>query len=344
MNGFLLNDSRIFSKKGLFLNHHFNNYIVREDKQYVQAYEVGFDKRSSNLKKVFGEFFEREVLINTNDSSEKFTHVNYLSKNMPKSMPKGIFLSSDRFVDSNGMASHTDSNSVIRTAFFEFFERQSFIVNYLTKTSVPKISINNFTEIKSVDNYLKNYVDIINYFNVSLSDKIYVVLCIGYSKLSKCIGLGTSNILEVAIKKSQIEALQYFATDFSKNNKSHIFVDFNDSKKDLYHSRFNQLTTNEFYGNYSYLLKNTEYYRFENEPIFNFKLWKKECREKLKMDPVIGVFPSYQPIPHLKVVKVIDENWFPHMNPVLYNKNVYTFIQSIYGKELDKSIEYIPFP
>lgn len=344
MNGFLLNDSRIFSKKGLFLNHHFNNYIVREDKQHVQAYEVGFDNRSSNLKKVFGEFFEREVLINTNDSFENHTHVNYLSKNIPKMMPKGLFLSRDRFVDSNGMASHTDSNSVIRTAFFEFFERQSFIVNYLTKTSAPKISISNFTEIKSVDNYLKNYVDNTNYFNVSISDKIYVILCIVYSENSKCIGLGTSNVLEEAIKKSQIEALQYFATDFSKTAKSNTLKDFDDRKKDLYHSRFDQLSTNEFCRNYSYLLKNMEDCQFESKLKFNFKLWQKECREKLKMDPVISLFHSYQPIPHLKVVKVVDENWFPHMNPILYNESVYAFVQSICGKELDKSIEYIPFP
>lgn len=41
---------------------------------------------------------------------------------------------------------------------------------------------------------------------------------------------------------------------------------------------------------------------------------------------------------------MVDENWFPHMNPILYNESVYAFAQSIYGKELDKSIEYIPFP
>ncbi len=84
--------------------------------------------------------------------------------------------------------------------------------------------------------------------------------------------------------------------------------------------------------------------QFESKLKFNFKLWQKECREKLKMDPVISLFHSYQPIPHLKVVKVVDENWFPHMNPILYNESVYAFVQSICGKELDKSIEYIPFP
>lgn len=78
-------------------------------------------------------------------------------------------------------------------------------VNYLTKTSAPKISISNLTEIKSVDNYLKNYVDNTNYFNVSISDKIYVVLCIGYSENSKYIGLGISNILEEAIKKVRLK-------------------------------------------------------------------------------------------------------------------------------------------
>jgi len=118
MKGFLLNDARIFSQKGLFLNHHFNNYMVREDKQYVKSYEVGFNARASNLKKVFGEFFEREVLINSNDSQNSETVVNYLSENNSKYLAKGIFISKDRFVDSNGMASHTNSKEVIKTAFF----------------------------------------------------------------------------------------------------------------------------------------------------------------------------------------------------------------------------------
>ena len=60
MKGFLLNDARIFSQKGLFLNHHFNNYMVREDKQYVKAYEVGFNARASNLKKFLENFLKEK--------------------------------------------------------------------------------------------------------------------------------------------------------------------------------------------------------------------------------------------------------------------------------------------
>ena len=70
--------------------------------------------------------------------------------------------------------------------------------------------------------------------------------------------------------------------------------------------------------------------------------------EKIKKDfninPVIAMFESDQIIPHLKIVKIYDENWFPHMNPNLYNKEVYKFVSKSINKDLLTSIKYIPFP
>ncbi|MCT3116692.1 YcaO-like family protein [Lactococcus lactis] len=345
MKGFLLNDARIFSQKGLFLNHHFNNYMVREDKQYVKAYEVGFNARASNLKKVFGEFFEREVLINSNDSQNSETVVNYLSENNSKYLAKGIFISKDRFVDSNGMASHTNSKEVIKTAFFEFFERQSFLTNFLSQTAVPRLLFDNEESLIIADNYLKNYVDKINYYDVSLDRSLHVVLCIGYGS-KKCIGLGTSTQIKEAIKKSQIEALQYFAQDISKFNSKDMLDSLSQDENDFYHKKFDQLSVEDFIKNYSYLLHNNLISKqvMDQENSFVLPDFLEKIKKEFNINPVIAMFESDQTIPHLKIVKIYDENWFPHMNPNFYNKEVYKFISKSINKDLLTSIKYIPFP
>ncbi|WP_348921615.1 YcaO-like family protein [Enterococcus rotai] len=349
MQGFLQNSAEIFSQRGMFLNHHFNNYMVREEKRMVEAYEVGFENRSSNLKKIFGEFFEREVLINTNVSKNLDIYTSSLVERTTKKLPTGIFIAKDRFVDSCGMASHTNSSDVIKTSFFEFFERQSLITSYLSKNVSPEIILGKDIALEKTEIYLKNYVDTIRYFNISLSNRIYVILCIGYGD-NKCIGLGTSDNMQTAIIKSQIEALQYFATDFSKYNSNSSLFDSIDNKKDLYHSKFDSLQTKEFINLYSYLLDGTAPKEIGNDinqnidSCFDFDSFIAYCNTELKMVPLIAVFYPNEKIAHLKVVKIHDENWFPHINPEYYKSSSIDFVSDVLNTPLDKSITYLPFP
>lgn len=345
MNGFLLNSTSIFSKKGFFLNHHFNNYIEREDRQFVKAYEVGFCKRTNNLKKVFGEFFEREVLINNSKYNLDYLKLNYMIMNKSKELPTDSLIFVDKFVDSCGMASHTLSQDLIKTAFFEFYERQSFIFNFLSKSEATEYIID-IPKLEKTDKYLKNYVDNIKYYDISLLDNMHVILCLGYGQ-KKCVGLGTSPDIKTAIEKSQIEALQYFANSFSSN---HEFSDQNyeiDDSNDMYHVSFDNLSVEKFCSMYDYLLNNISKFQkisTVKKIDFVYNDFILECSTKLQMNPLIAFFETNHKIPHLKVIKILDENWFPHMNAALFRGHSYDFVSNATGKELDRKIKYIPFP
>lgn len=340
--GFLLNATSYFSERGIFLNHHFNNYMIREDKMDVKAYEVGFKNRRKNIQKVLGEFFEREILINNNDSKIDYKISNSLLNGEKKKIAKNNLIAKDKFVDSCGMAAHTSSYAVIKNAFLEFFERQSLIVNYLTQTPMNSINIR---ELDSFDTYLLNYVDNVYYYNISLSPKIFVILTLGFGKVNKCTGLGTSFIFEEAIKKSQIEALQYFATKHTKECEIN-FENIDLEQKDLYHKKFESITVQQFKKLYQYLLETEPTIIKLNNAQSNsvFLELMEWCSINLKMNPMICTFPSHRKIPHLKIVKVFDTNWFPHLNPALYTKESIDNVSKIIGKKLYNNLDWIPFP
>lgn len=350
MLGISLNNVNYFSKKGIFLNHHFNNYICKEANQLIEAYEVGFSNRSTSFKKVMSEFFEREVLVNINSDYEEEKTVGYLNQPAQRKFPSNLLIFKDTFVDSCGMAAHTSSEEVIKSAFLEFFERQSFIVNYLSEGRADSLSIDNYLNQKEIDRYIREYVDETRYFNISLSDKVYVILCIGFGS-SKCIGLGTAFNLEVALYKSQIEALQYFATDYSKHNSLERVSEkstYRNTSKDYYHKQFENLSSKKFKKSYAYLLNNSDLSNISHKKSDEYSLDIFEfidiCKEKFNMNPMIGLFKTDRKIPHLKVVKVFDKNWFPHMNPTLYKEKIYQYVEQSIDVTLKRNVDYIPFP
>lgn len=344
MGGILLNSASIFSEKGIFLNHHFNNYMLRKDRLDVKAYEVGFNNRADNIKKVFGEFFEREILINNNDSNEKQKICTSLIDGSNEIINKDNLVFQSSFVDSCGMASHTRSDKVIKSAFLEFFERQSLITCYLSKTSGQRISLWSFD---NYHNYLLHYVNEVYYFNISLSSKVFVILTLGLGEgNSKCVGLGTAFNLEEAIKKSQIESLQYYATAYTKNNIRNLTQNEPlDTNKDLYHRNFDAISPHELKEMYQYLFDETNI----DSNIISLELKNDvndlltSCHKELGMNPSVVFFPNYRNIPHLKIVKVIDENWFPHLNPKLYSEKIKEYVSDILGVTIYND-SWIPFP
>lgn len=86
------------------------------------------------------------------------------------------------------MASHYSSEEVIWKAYKEFFERQSFISSVLYELPAVRLDISGEKELCEFDIYLKNYLDYIKYYNISLSAGLAVVLCIGYGKDRKAAG------------------------------------------------------------------------------------------------------------------------------------------------------------
>lgn len=73
-----------------------------------------------------------------------------------------------------------------------------------------------------------------------------------------------------------------------------------------------------------------------------FYFWKVE--KGYGMSPHIVFLPSKRDIENLKIVRIIDFNWFPHMNPSHYNREIYDYVQNITKIKLDENVKYIPFP
>lgn len=144
--------------------------------------------------------------------------------------------------------------------------------------------------------------------------------------------------------KSQIEALQYFANDYSKIKR--IQHDKNEDIKELYHLRFEELTVEEFVESYDYLLREREVVQLDSVRSEEMNIWEFIIRNETMFvfDPYVAVLRNHSPISNLKIIKIYTNKWFPNMNPSTFPKEVYNFVMNIMRKDIDSTIKYIPFP
>ncbi|EJH6408781.1 YcaO-like family protein, partial [Enterococcus faecalis] len=247
LKGFLRNKVNFVLNEDLFMSHHYNVYIEKYSKRPIKAYEVDLKNKRQHILSTIGEYLERETLINENSPKEHTVIATNLIDGSIKQVNLDMILFKNSFVDSSGMASHKKSKPLIWTAYKEFFERQSYITNFLFHTKAQQLNIDKIEEIKKIDRYLTNYLDNVKYYNISLSKNLYVVLAVGYGEKYKAVGLGTSQSARKAVIKSQKEILQYFATSYSKykegqvSQRSEVVID----NKDIYHDYFDRLRPEE---------------------------------------------------------------------------------------------------
>lgn len=330
-----------------YIEHHSNIYIEKSEKLPTKAYDVDLRHKRLNIIGVLGEFFEREILINANYIKEKqLLAYNLLTKDI-KYVDTNSLIFENNFVDSCGMASHTISNDVIWSSFKEFFERQCLMTSYLSESKGIKINILNDSYLKKYDDYIKNYVDIIDYFDISLCNVLHVIIAIGLGDYHNAVGLGTDTVVSKATKKAQKEILQYFATERSKYDQKVLETSNNHEYMDIYHTQFKNMSKSYIYKEYEYLYIKSNTIKIENI-VDNYrenklKYMLEYINKKLNMSPYIVVIPSFRNIPHLKIVKTFDENWFPHMNINLFEENVYLRVSKHIKMELHRNKKVLPF-
>lgn len=346
--GIIKNNIQFIHNTDIFGAHHSNIYIAREDLLTIQAYTVDIRNKRNNLLSTMGEFFEREVLINHHQAEDDEVISFSMIDGKIKKIRKDKVVFRKKFVDSCGMASHTDSKEVIQKAFFEFIERQFFVFNYLSKSSGKYININRYSNsvILSYNKYLLNYVDNIKYYDISLCSELHVVIGIGLGEKNKCVGIGTHYEIMTAIEKAQQEMLQYFANTMSKhcNEELGFLLPDTPEVQDEYNTYFNNLTVDELEKHYDYLGNEKKIYE-ENNRKSKFQIRKilLKIRDELGIDPYVVFFANQRNMSHLKVIKIIDYNWFPHMFPRLYTKENYEFVEKVMGVKLDRNCNLIPF-
>lgn len=327
----------------IYLLHHYHIYIEKNGIFPVKAYEVDFQNKRKHILSTIGEFYEREVLCDVNPIVNKKINMTSLITGKVKSVDKTDLVFGGEFVDSCGMASHTLSAEVVWKAYKEFFERQSFIANFLFQLNAEKILIDKSLDILKNDNYIKNYLNDILYFNISLSNNIYVVLAFGWADDSKAVGLGTSKNLKKAVEKAQKEIMQYYAVSLNKEKrifKRKIKLGF----KDAYQEYFDSISIEKFkelYGYFNKVNKNiyvldNEISRIENSEIIRGNYYK------LNMEPFIAVFDGRENT-GVKIVKIKDFNWFPHMRPEIFSNEIIEKIEQKFGWKRKNFDAWLPF-
>lgn len=341
MNNFLTNNASFILNTDDFLSHHYHIYIEKSSKYVVKAYEVDFASKRQHILSTLGEYFEREVLCNINPIKSQTVSLVSLITGEQKKTPLHEIIFDGRFTDSSGMASHRYSEDLLWKAYKEFFERQSFISNFIFQLNCEKIRINNASLFK-LDYYLKNYLDEVLYFNISLSKDLFVVLAIGWTEDRKAAGLGTSRNLAKAVEKSQKEIMQYFATSYNKEKKCNSAKNLS---KDLYQLYFDNLSVQRFRDLYGYLdntesILHSDYvddtcFKRPNEIILSNYY-------NLSMEPYAAMFTGRKDI-GVKVVKLKDFKWFPHLRPELYSSEIIKQLENKFGWKRKNFDNLLPF-
>lgn len=342
MGNFLNNKLNFLVNTDIYLFHHYHIYIEKIGRYPVKAYEVDFANKRKHILSTIGEFYEREVLCDVNPSRNKEINVASLITGEVKKVEKTDVIFGDKFVDSCGMASHTLSEQVIWNAYKEFFERQSYIANFLFQLDAQKITIDKSLDILKNDRYIKNYLNDILYFNISLNNNLFVVLALGWADDSKAVGLGTNKNLSKAVEKAQKEIMQYYATSLNKEKR--IFECEEKLRfKDAYQEYFDSISIKKFKELYGYLNRSSESISVLEDEITKTNLEIiMENYSKLDMEPFIAVFNGRENT-GVKVAKIQDLNWFPHMRPEFYSKTIIEGLEQKFGWKRKNFDAWLPF-
>ncbi len=348
LKGFLRNQVNFVVNEDLFLSHHYNIYIEKYAKRSTKAYEVDLKSKRKHILSTLGEYFERETLINENSPNKENINCTSLISGKVQEFKLESIIFKNKFVDSSGMASQRHSAPLIWTAYKEFFERQSFISNYLFQTNAEQITIKNSNEAENIEKYLYNFLDKITYYNISLSEHLFVILAVGHGSVYKAVGLGTSRSGEKALIKAQKEIMQYFAVSFSKFKNDKIAVDQKNrsyENKDVYHDNFDKLSIEKFKESFNYL-QNSKEVKLENSTEIkklNYEKVIRDISDSINMNPYIAMFENNH-AKNVKVVKVFDPNWFPHMAPKNFSVNTINYVGDILGLKRKNFSDLLPFP
>lgn len=338
---FLNNHINILINTDIFLSHHYQIYFEKKfNGHLIRAYEVDNSQKREHIISTLGEYFEREVLLNSSLMQNATKKMTNLIDGHEKNIPLSELVFIDSFVDSCGMASHVRSEEVIWNAYKEFFERQSFISNFLFHLPGYELEIKNSKKLVERHQYILNYLDEIKYYNISLNKELFVTLALGWSNRTKAAGLGTSRSIHKSVEKAQKEMLQYFAA--AKTKRSIVKVQNIKVNRDLYHLNFEKISVSEFKQEYAHLLETQNKILIKKNQLENKEnIILKNYRE-LNMNPYIAVF-SLRKSEGIKVIKINDDFWFPHMFPQRFEKEKIEILEKNFGWKRKNYSNMIPF-
>lgn len=341
--------------RSIFLNQFVQTHVVsysNTEHGMVAGHNCNFNI-DQVIKSAIGEWIERKSLYIDYFPEEQFiSAVNILTGEIIR-VPKGkILFKGTPFNDSCGVASHLDSKNAIQAGYYEFFERQSIVHSWITKSEGVKIdftNVNNSTIKHLIDSHYL-FIDELYLFDISLHNSLKVVLGLGIGKHYVSIGLSANFDGEKAVISTLEEMLQSYADKWSKSyiNKE---VSDESSKKikddDVYQEYFKNLTPTDLKDLYSYLIsskRTVELYdyiqekkNFSNEAI-------KEISDSLDLPPYCSFFSAFYKGLKTKNLKIFSPKGYPHMFPPQFTKEetYLTFNRS--NLSFPNAFKQLPFP
>ena len=357
---FLLKHFRVRSK--VFLD----SYIFAETKSIEKAKGFGLRyNKISAIKAGIGEHIERvcsasnftkQLSVNSTPVMDCF---DLITGEFAKVQADKIFLNFDLpmfkgldtrnwYNDSCGLASHITSIDAIEGGLKEFIERQSLVINWLTRSPGEKISFeylkeNKFlnTKLTSLLKYAENMSDTIFSFNISIIEGIYVIFTIGTKGNAFSAGIGTNCLLEKAIENSLNEYLMILESSIIGLENPEMFK--NSTEK--YVVNFYTLKVKDFIESYSYLLEGEDILSEFSYP--SSKTNMESLILNLNENYGLNIYACYLPHPlksiNTKVVKVFSPDGFPSIDTERYDPEEFGISDYLIGKKFYNKYKSIPF-
>lgn len=308
-------------------------------------------KLNSILKPAIGEFIERHSLYynykTKDDVVPAFRLVN--GKTIQVSAEKVFFVRGGKFNDSCGVASHLNSTKAIEAAFLEFFERQSFIFNWLTCSKGRKLTRKHITGKKNKVLYktLQSFFDEVYIFEISLHPDVFVVFGLGIGEFLKGIGLSASFNLQDALNAMFKEMLQSVVHNYNKQDIIAFEKEDGTSGMDIYKLEFLHLTPEQLLDKFDYLFTvHTSTFEMidDNQKDRDLNTVVKLIEQDLNIEVYGCLIPTFYNNYRTKIVKVFSKGGYPHMDPSQYDEQTTTTTFNQHVNEFPNAYKRTPFP
>lgn len=320
-----------------FLETPTNSILYSKINQKFNGSNTSKNKKKALLA-MFGEYFEREnFLIEYPKFLKKDIWSYDLYHKKKILLPAALVKKRNLFNDSSGMASHLNSKSCFDNALAEFIERQSFVFNYLSKSYGKVIGKSIIENYISLDNFYDN----INFYEISLISSFHVIIALGNIKDKFYVGLGAAKNFNLALEKCLKEINQFRIGFLNDSIKPMQYINDDLDYMDFYL----MLPAIKIEKAYDYL-KNSDDFKKKNiiSRDFDDEFIIKQLHEECSINPKLVFIEQKRCNLNQKVMHIIDENWFPGINPNLYHDEVYHYIEEKMNKSLDRNCNFIPFP
>lgn len=336
--------------RSIFLNDMKQASLLTTSKYSISGHNGHFNLVQV-VKSAMGEWIERSSLFYDKYPDQNFiSAVNIINGDTIK-IEKEKVLFQEKFNDSCGVASHLDSNNAIKAGYYEYFERQCLIHNWITKSQGLKINhkkVNN-PNIRHLFDMNYSFIDELFLIDISLHSSLKVIMGLGFGEHYKSIGLSASFDGEDAIIGALEEMFQSYSSKWAKNNINQIDnqVDNNYFNADIYLQNYTDLSPSEFKNHYYYLVESESTIKLSEyiDDKMEFSIENiRNVSNNLNMQPFCAFIPPFHEGLKTKIVRIFSPDGYPHMYPPLFTEaeTYLTFNRSV--DNFPNEYKKIPFP